>query len=86
MAQRARAVTDCDATHELLQVNVPILYLQATEDRVVGKEALLEIKRLRPETTSTALRGPHMLLQREPLLAAEEISEFIKTHRLLRGL
>jgi pimeloyl-ACP methyl ester carboxylesterase len=77
LAKRARACIDCDARQEIRQINVPLLYLQATEDRLVGKDCLYEIKRLHPETVAISLRAPHLLLQREPRLAAKIIVQFL---------
>ena len=79
-AKRARAAIDCDAREEIRQVKVPVLYLQASEDRLVGSDCLDEIKRLRPETISISIRAPHLLLQREPRAAAEAISRFLITY------
>ena len=79
LAKRARAVIDCDARQEIQQVRVPLLYLQATEDRLVGKDCLDEIKRLHPETISISIRAPHLLLQREPRAAALAITQFLDT-------
>lgn len=77
LANRARAVIDCDARQEIRQLEVPLLYLQATEDRLVGRECLDEIKRLHPETISLLIRGPHLLLQREPRVAAGAVIQFL---------
>lgn len=76
-AKRARAAIDCDARQEIRQVKVPMLYLQATGDRLVGKECLDEIRQLRPETISISIRAPHLLLQREPRVAAKAIIQFL---------
>jgi pimeloyl-[acyl-carrier protein] methyl ester esterase len=76
-ARRARAVIDCDARQEICRVKVPLLYLQASEDRLVGRECLDEIKRLHPETISLSVRAPHLLLQREPRAAAKAIIHFL---------
>ena len=56
LAARAREVLTCDARQEIVQVKVPLLYLQGTEDRLIGKESLEEIKRLHPQTVSVSLR------------------------------
>jgi len=77
LAKRARAVIDCDAREEIRQVNVPLLYLQATEDRLVGRECLDEINRAHPETISISIRAPHLLLQREPRATARVITQFL---------
>ena len=45
-AQRAKATLNCDATREIRQINVPLLYLQAAKDRLVEKRCLKEIERL----------------------------------------
>jgi pimeloyl-[acyl-carrier protein] methyl ester esterase len=79
-AKRARAAIDCNAREEIREVKVPLLYLQATNDRLVGSNCLDEIKKLRPETISISIRAPHLLLQREPRAAAEAIAQFLSTH------
>jgi pimeloyl-[acyl-carrier protein] methyl ester esterase len=79
-ARRARAAIDCDAREEIRQVKVPLLYLQAAEDRLVGRECLDEIKRLHPETISISIHAPHLLLQCEPRAAAEAITQFLDRH------
>jgi pimeloyl-[acyl-carrier protein] methyl ester esterase len=84
-AKRARAAIDCDATQEIRQVTVPLLYLQAAEDRLVGSECLDEIKRLHPETISISIRAPHLLLQREPRAAARAITQFLDTYCRHKG-
>jgi pimeloyl-[acyl-carrier protein] methyl ester esterase len=80
LAKRARACVDCDATREIRQVRVPLLFLQATEDRLVGKDCLEEIQRLHPETISVFIRAPHLLPQREPRLAAQAVTQFLGAH------
>ena len=85
LAARARAVIDCDASQEIRQVKVPLLYLQGAKDRLVAKECLDEIKRLHPETISISIRAPHLLLQREPRLAAQAITQFLDAQILNKG-
>lgn len=79
-AKRARATIDCDARQEIREVKVPLLYLQAANDRLVGSECLDEIIRLHPETISISIRAPHLLLQREPRVAAQAIIQFLEMH------
>jgi pimeloyl-[acyl-carrier protein] methyl ester esterase len=80
LAQRAKATLNCDATREIREVNVPLLYLQAANDRLVEKRCLKEIQRLHPATISVSIRAPHLLLQREPGLAAQAIAQFISAY------
>jgi len=77
LAKRSREVISCDATRELRQVNVPLLFLQATEDRLVDKGCLEEIKRIHPETIVISFPAPHLLFQREPREAARAITRFL---------
>jgi pimeloyl-[acyl-carrier protein] methyl ester esterase len=81
LAARMRAVLACDVRAKLSQVTVPILYLQATQDRLVHRSCLEEIRRIRPRTEVAAIAGPHLILQREPEQAAEIIMRFIEQHR-----
>jgi pimeloyl-[acyl-carrier protein] methyl ester esterase len=86
LAERARAVIDCDARQEIRQVKVPTLFLQASQDRLVGNECLEEIKRLHPETISISIRAPHLLLQREPRIAAQAVAQFLETECQKSGM
>ena len=80
LAQRAKATLKCDATQEIREVNVPLLYLQAANDRLVEKRCLKEVQRLHPTTIAVSIPAPHLLLQREPRLAAQAIAQFISAH------
>jgi pimeloyl-ACP methyl ester carboxylesterase len=84
LAKRAQATLQVDARKEISQVNVPLLYLQGTEDHLVHKSALAEIERLHPQTISVRIRAPHLLLQREPRLAADAITQFLEAQGLYK--
>ncbi|MGA2888543.1 MAG: alpha/beta hydrolase [Terracidiphilus sp.] len=75
---RFRAVLDCDALAELTQVAIPILYLRATQDRLVPASCLEEILRIKPQTVAAGIDGPHLLFQREPLQIAEVVARFVQ--------
>lgn len=77
LAARIRAILACDVRPALAQVAVPLLYLQATQDRLVGASSLEEILRIRPEAEVVRVPGPHLILQRQPQLCAAAVSEFI---------
>ena len=81
-AKRAQATLDVDARNEIRRVNVPLLYLQGTEDHLVHKSALEEIERLHPQTISVSIHAPHLLLQREPRAAARAIMQFLEAQGL----
>jgi pimeloyl-ACP methyl ester carboxylesterase len=83
MAARARAVASVDVTAELRMCPVPLLYLQAQQDRVVGPSCLRAIRREKPEIQVVELPGPHLLLQALPIESAYEVGQFIQ--RILPG-
>jgi pimeloyl-ACP methyl ester carboxylesterase len=84
-AKRAQATIHCNAREEIRKVNVPLLYLQATDDHLVEKSSLAEIQTLHPQTISVAIRAPHLLLQTEPRAAAEAITEFLVAQGLYKA-
>jgi pimeloyl-[acyl-carrier protein] methyl ester esterase len=78
VAARIRAVLACDVRVELNQIAVAVLYLRATQDRLVQASCLEEIQRIRPQTTAVAVYGPHLIVQREPAQTAAIIMRFIE--------
>jgi pimeloyl-ACP methyl ester carboxylesterase len=78
LAARLREVIDCGVLAELDQITVPILYIQARQNRLVSASRLEEILRIKPQVAVSTLEGPHLLLQREPRRAAAVISEFLR--------
>jgi pimeloyl-[acyl-carrier protein] methyl ester esterase len=80
-SSRLRSVSSCDSRKALKQVIVPMLYLQATKDRVVPPRCLSEIVAVKPDVTVTQIDGPHLLLQLEPQKSAEIITQFIQQIR-----
>jgi pimeloyl-ACP methyl ester carboxylesterase len=84
LASRLRAVLGCNVRAELGQVAVPILYIQASQDRLVRASCLEEIRQIKPQIAVTVLDGPHLLLQREPRKAAEIIANFATSGVLRR--
>jgi pimeloyl-[acyl-carrier protein] methyl ester esterase len=77
LSARVRAILACDVSTELAQVRVPILYLQATHDRLVNASCCEEIRRIQPRTEVARIDGPHLILQREPQRAAELVVSFV---------
>lgn len=76
LAARLRAVLACEVRAGLGQVAVPILYIQASQDRLVSASCLEELRRIKPQMAVVVLEGPHLLLQREPRRAAEVVASF----------
>jgi len=84
-AKRAQAAIHCNAREEIRKVNVPLLYLQATDDHLVEKSSLEEIQRLHPPTISVSIRAPHLLLQTEPRASAAAITDFLVAQGLYKA-
>ena len=74
---RLRDIFACDVRTELGQVEVPMLYVRAMQDRLIPVQCVEEILRIRPETTVVEIAGPHLILQREPGSAAAIVAGFI---------
>jgi pimeloyl-ACP methyl ester carboxylesterase len=78
---RLRAVLHCEVRADLNQIAVPILYLQAKQDRLVSAACLEELRRIKPQMAVAELEGPHLLLQRQPQIAAEAVVKFARSCR-----
>ena len=77
LSARLRAVLHCDVRHDLSKITVPILVLQAGSDRLVPASSAEEMLLIRPDATLKTIDGPHLLIQREPRMAAAAVMEFI---------
>jgi pimeloyl-ACP methyl ester carboxylesterase len=78
LRRRAASVLSVDARRCLAQLRCPILYLQASHDRVVPARCAQEVLRIQPATTLVGLKGPHFLLQTQPAAAAQVIGRFLR--------
>lgn len=78
LCTRLRAVLSVDVVPQLSAVRVPVLYLRATEDRVVPLAASQLISRLLPVTKIIELETPHFLLQVAPHAAAQHVRAFVQ--------
>ncbi|WP_150050956.1 MULTISPECIES: alpha/beta fold hydrolase [Methylomonas] len=78
LRHRAAAALSANARPSLALLRCPILYLQATHDRVVPSSCAREVLRVQPATTVAKLEGPHFLLQTRPAAAAQAIEQFLR--------
>ena len=74
---RVQLIREADARKDLETCQRPILYLQAEEDAFLGRQAMEEICRIKPSVKCVTVRGPHLLLQRNPEGAIEAIRDFL---------
>ncbi len=82
---RLRAVLSIDVSAKLPQVQVPLLYLLAEQDRIVPERALKEMLQVRPDMRVISISAPHMLLQAAPRTAANAIIAFLREVRKARS-
>ncbi len=78
MAHRLRQVLDRDVTGLLPGIEVPVLYLQASRDRVVGPDSRNRIAARIPSLETAVFDAPHLLLQVRPAQTARAIVAFME--------
>ena len=74
---RMRAVLDVDVSDLLPQIRLPVLYLQAREDRVVPASASRRGCDALPQVKLASIVAPHMLLQTMPHEAWAAVEAFL---------
>ena len=78
LKNRLHAVLSVDVTACVSTISVPVLYLRATEDKVVPRACSLQIAKLMPKLWLVDIIAPHFLLQTAPIKAASAVFEFIR--------
>lgn len=81
VAGRLASVSAVDESESLTRCTVPVLCLQARQDRLVLRKSAEHIRSLKPDTEVAILDGPHLLLQAAPARAWAAIGAFINRHR-----
>jgi pimeloyl-ACP methyl ester carboxylesterase len=76
LRQRLQAVLSVDVSAVLPQIAVPVLYLRASEDRLVPRSASAALT-IVPQIRLTEIEGPHFLLQASPSAAAAAVEAFL---------
>jgi pimeloyl-ACP methyl ester carboxylesterase len=77
LAHRSAEALRVDAREALAGVEVPILFLAPTRDRLIRRDAHEDVVALRPDTEVALLPAPHMVLQRCPHASLARIEEFL---------
>jgi pimeloyl-ACP methyl ester carboxylesterase len=75
--RRLHAVLEVDVTGRLPKVDVPTLYLRASEDRLVPRSASGVLSVI-PQIRLSEVEGPHFLLQACPSVAALQVQAFLR--------
>ncbi len=75
-AARLKAIGTADARRDFGKVAVPVLYVRAKRDRLVGPRMLKEMREIRA-VEAVAIDGPHQLLQTQPREASKAIADVL---------
>lgn len=74
---RLRAVLEIDVTRLLPKIDVPVLHIRASEDRLVPRSASGAFSAI-PRLRFLEVEGPHFLLQACPSAAAAHVEAFLR--------
>jgi pimeloyl-ACP methyl ester carboxylesterase len=77
LAHRSTEALTVDARDALAGVEVPILFLAPTRDRLIRRDAHEDVLALRPDAEVAPIEAPHMVLQRCPHASLARIEEFL---------
>lgn len=75
LSARLGEVLSVDATEELTQIAVPMLYIRAREDRLIPRRSSDDFTEAGAELAE--VEGPHFLAQTRPEIVAKEIARFL---------
>jgi pimeloyl-ACP methyl ester carboxylesterase len=81
---RLLAVKSVDHSALLGQIQVPVLALCASQDRLVPKAATGRLRAHRPNLDIVRLQGPHWLLQTRPEACVQAIQAFTERNKIPR--
>jgi pimeloyl-ACP methyl ester carboxylesterase len=78
LAHRSAEALRVDARGALAGVEVPILFLAPTRDRLIRRDAHEEVRAVRPDAEIVPIEAPHMVLQRCPHACLAAVEEFLR--------
>ena len=84
LGSRVGEVLETDELEALRKVAVPILYVQASRDRLVRRSSATQVLRAHPATEVVRVSGPHLVLQANPRACWEAVSRLAE--HVIRGL
>ena len=77
LVHRLKIISQVDVRDRLSKLTVPCLYIQATSDRSVPPSSLFDFIELVPDLRVKRIRGPHFILQAQPLASLHAIQNFV---------
>lgn len=78
-ASRLRSALNVDVRDQLAALDVPVMYLRGSDDRLVFSSCVRQVVAARPSTTVVRIPGPHLLLQVAPQRSWQEVSSFVSS-------
>ena len=75
--ERLLSILNVNVKKELSEIDVPFLYLRASQDKIVPKSASEQISLLKPSIIVTEIEGAHFVLQTNPTAPASAILGFL---------
>lgn len=82
---RIKLVNKVDVTDKIKNIEVPLLYIQATKDRIVLANSADEIMRHARNMRIEKVTGSHMILQTQPEKCAELIISHVTSEKRMRA-
>ncbi len=77
LAHRSAEALRVDVRADLARVDVPVLVIAPTRDRLIRTDVAEEVLALKPDAEVALLDAPHMVLQRCPQASLARIEEFL---------
>ncbi|MFZ2269932.1 MAG: hypothetical protein WAV95_20340 [Azonexus sp.] len=74
---RIQAILAADVSGLLPDIRLPLLYLRASEDRIIPAAAAELVLSLAPQTRLVEFPAPHFLLQAQPLPVSSALTRYI---------
>ena len=86
LAQRIRSATNLDVRQSLDKIEMPCLYIQASNDRLVPDKAVIDFKQRIRNLEVHKMNGAHFILQTQPKISFEVIISFMRQFKLSKNI
>jgi pimeloyl-ACP methyl ester carboxylesterase len=75
--ERLLSILNVNVSKELSEIDVPFLYIRASQDKIVPKSASQLISLYQPNAVIAEIEGPHFIVQANPTESASSILRFL---------
>lgn len=77
LAYRIRTAMEADEVWLFTDLDIPMLYIRPSRDRLISSAAAKEMSRLNPLLSIVEVEGPHFVLQTKPEECSAIVAEFL---------